>query len=47
MRCLFNFMSNGGGVGDSPAAALSSAEKASDTMGPFSLGVNGGQAAWC
>jgi CRP/FNR family cyclic AMP-dependent transcriptional regulator len=39
-------MSNGGGVGDDLAAALSGGKKASDTISPFSLGVNGGQAAW-
>jgi hypothetical protein len=37
VRCLFDFMSNGGGFGDDPAAALSGGEKASDTMSPFSL----------
>ena len=35
VRCLFDFMSNGGGVGDDPAAALSVAKRQATGPPPF------------
>jgi CRP/FNR family cyclic AMP-dependent transcriptional regulator len=41
VQSLFNFMSNGGGAGDDPAAAPSGGDKPSGTESPFSLGATG------